>query len=235
MAKRKFIINIIFNTFRWNEHRLEKDWIDDRIDKFMNFTLCSLKLQTNQDFVALVQYEPLSEENVQKALQKYDKLPENVRFVTPKGNPILKHLEGYDILYLIRLDSDDAYHKSFIQQLHDYQPREKTKVIINQKGYLYDSTQNRLAYVFYESPQFYTFIYKVPEYLDGKKYLLSGGHAGAIALDHEIQDKRNFLNIVHSSNVLKTPKHLNHKNIIQNPEEVNTIVKQFLGKTVFGV
>lgn len=229
MGKRKFIINITFNTFRWNEHRLEKDWIDDRIEKFMKFSLRSLKLQTNQDFMALVQYDPLSEENIKQALERYDKLPENVRFVIPKGNPILKHIEGYDTLYLIRLDSDDAYHKSFIQQLHDFQPKKDTKVIINQKGYLYDSTRNRLAHVFYESPQFYTFIYKVPEYLAGKKYLLSGGHAGAIALEHEILDKRNFLNIVHSSNVLKTPRHLNYKNIIHNPEEVSAIVKQFLG------
>lgn len=229
MEKRKFIINIIFNTFRWNERRLEKDWVDDRIEKFMKFSLRSLKLQTNQDFLTLVQYDPLSEENVKQALEKYDKLPENIQFVIPKGNPILKHLEGYDTLYLIRLDSDDAYHKSFIQQLHVYQPKADTEVIINQKGYLYDTIRNRLAHIFYESPQFYTFIYKVPEYLSGKRYTLPGDHAGAITLKHEILDKRNFLNIVHSSNVLKTSRHIPYKDIIRNSEEVRAIVKEYLG------
>lgn len=229
MEKRKLIINITFNTFRFNEHRLEKGWIDDRVEKFMKFCLPSLKLQTNQDFLTLVQYDPLSEEYVNKALVKYGKLPENVRFVSARGNPVLKHIDGFDTLYLIRLDSDDAYHKSFIQQLHDYKPKVDTEVLINQKGYLYDSTTNRLAHIVYESPQFYTFIYKVPEYLAGKRYSLPGGHAGAIKLKHEILDKRNFLNIVHSSNVLKTPKHLYYKNIIPDPAEVRAIVKEFLG------
>ncbi len=228
MEKRKFIINIIFNTFRWNEHRLEKDWIDDRIEKFMKFSLRSLKLQTNQDFLALVQYDPLSEEYVKQALEKYDKLPENVQFVIPKGNPILKYIEGYDTLYLIRLDSDDAYHKSFIQQMHDYQPKEDTEVIINQKGYLYDSIRNRLTYYFFESPSFYTLIYKVPEYLAGKRYKLPGGHAGAITLKHEILDKMNFLNIAHSSNVSKkTAAHFGRS--ISDPKKVSAILKEYLG------
>lgn len=230
MEKRIYIINIVLNTFHFSEDRLKKDWIDDRIEKFMKFTLQSLKLQTNQDFTALILYDPLSEEFVKQALERYEKLPDNIRFIKPRENPTSKLIRGYDTLFLIRMDSDDAYHKSFIQQLHDYQPRENTEVIINQNGYLYDSINNRLVKVFYESPQYYTFVYKVAEYLVGKKrYVLSGGHASAIKLNHEIIDKLNFLNIVHSSNVLKTPKHLGSKNILSDPDKVNGIIKEYLG------
>ena len=229
MEKRKFIVNIVLNTFRFSEDRLKKDWIDDRIEKFMKFTLRSLKLQTNQDFMAYILYDPLSEEHVKQALERYEKLPDNIRFIKPAENRTSKLIQGYDTLFLIRMDSDDAYHKTFIQQLHDYQPEENLEVIINQNGYLYDSINNRLVQVFYESPQYYTFVYKVPEYLAGKRYALSGGHAGAIKLNHEIIGELNFLNIIHSSNVLKTPEHLGSKNIISDPDEVDRIVKEYIG------
>jgi hypothetical protein len=229
MEKRKLIINIVLNTFRFSEDRLKKDWIDDRIEKFMKFTLRSLKIQTNQDFMAYVLYDPLSEDYVKQSLEQYERLPDNIQFIKPVENQTATLIQGYDTLFLIRLDSDDAYHKSFIQQLHDYQPKESTEVIINQNGYLYDSINNRLVEIFYESPQYYTFVYQVPEYLAGKRYVLSGGHAGAIKLRHELIDKPNFLNIVHSSNVLKTPKHLGSKDIISDSDEVNRIVKEYLG------
>lgn len=229
MEKRKLIINIVLNTFRFSEDRLKKDWIDDRIEKFMKFTLQSLKIQTNQDFMAYILYDPLSEEYVKQSLERYEKLPDHIQFIKPAENQTLKLIQGYDTLFLIRMDSDDAYHKSYIQQLHGYQPGEGSEVIINQNGYLYDSINNRLLKIFYESPQYYTFIYKVPEYLAGKRYALSGGHAGAIQLKHEIISELNFLNIIHSSNVLKTPKHLGFKNIISDSDEVNSIIKEYLG------
>jgi len=229
MEKRKYIVSIALNTFHFSEDRLEKDWIEDRIEKFMAFTLKSLKLQTNQDFLAYVLYDPLSEDYVKQALEKYEILPDHIQFIKPRENETAKLIVGYDTLYVIRMDSDDAYHKTFIQQLHDYQPKEDTEVLINQNGYLFDSINNRLTKVFYESPQYYTFVYKVPDYLAKKRYALVGGHAGAIQLKHELIDKPNFLNIVHSSNVLKTPKHLGHKNIISDPDEVSAIIKDYLG------
>ncbi|WP_025753400.1 glycosyltransferase [Priestia megaterium] len=225
--KKKIIINIAFNTFGFTEDRLTEKWINNRMDLFMNYTVQSLKSQTNQDFLTLVLYDASTKALIDRALSNYEKLPSNIKFTDKlEQRKIIEYsIKGYDYLYLVRIDSDDMYHKTYIEQLHQYQHKPQTEVIINQNGYLYDIVNQVIAPQYHFCPSFYTLIYKTEEYLKGKRYILPGGHAGAITLNHEIITKRNFLNIIHKKNTL--PKRILEKNTILSDKDAKKILKEF--------
>lgn len=227
--KKKIIVTIAFNTFGFTEERFTKKWIDYRMKLFMNYTVQSLKAQTNQNFLTLVRYADETKPLIEEALSKYEKLPANIKFTGKEYHRIVKEaIKGYDYLYLVRIDSDDMYHQTYIEQLHRYKHKKDTEVIINQNGYLYDTRTNAVAPIFYESPQFFTLIYKTSDYINGKRISTPGGHSGAIKLKHEIIPKRNFLNIIHQHNTL--PKNILKKDSIVSAEEAERILKQFFGK-----
>lgn len=128
----------------------------------------------------------------------------NIRFGTNMESvrAILAFANGSEQLYIARLDSDDLYHKTFVQQLYDIQPQQQTMALINQNGYLWDSVNNEMAPAFHRSPQFYVYLYKTAEYAAGYRVKLPGRgtHGNVIELPHELLAPRNYVNIVHSSN-----------------------------------
>lgn len=229
--KKKIIIISSLNTMNFRKERLEKEWIEYRIDIFMKYTMKSLKQQTNQDFLAFIFYENDSEDILREALAKYEKLPDNIQFTCLKeSKQITENITGYDYLYLVRIDSDDMYHKSYVQKLHDYMPREETQVLINQNGYLYDSINIRLGKYYNESPSPYTLIYKTKDYLENFRYKLQGGHPGAIRLPHEIMDGYNFVVTVHSQNTSTQFRYKNNVEIINDSSMVSKILEDYMGK-----
>lgn len=133
---------------------------------------------------------------------------------------------------LVRLDCDDMYHKNFIQKLHDYTPKKSAKALINQNGYIYDSIKKGIIKTYRKSPPFYTLIYKVDDYINGKRYNMPGGHTYAIKLSHEILAGRNYVIVIHSKNTSKNTsgsyRKSNHKNRITNKNKVKQILKNFM-------
>ncbi|MGF7060017.1 glycosyltransferase [Brassicibacter mesophilus] len=257
MSKKIIIFTSFNNWNQWGEsdNRIyTKEWIDQRISIFMNYTLKSLKIQTNQNFLHLIMYDPTTKELIQQALANYDKLPDNIRFVSPNEyhNQISENIKGYDYLYLVRLDSDDMYHKSYIQQLHNYIHNENTKVLINRRGYIYDSANNRLAKYYHFSPQFYTEIYKVNDYQQGKRHGISGHHLRAYNLPYEILKNPNFINHKHTNNTdfdfPKNNKNVNRNiwqgngnskceligNLYRDKNEIEKILEEFIGPITIG-
>lgn len=237
MEKKFILINIYLNTLvKNNPDRLTKEWLANRIEIFMKYTLQSLIHQTNQDFLTLIQYEDESREIVSKELDKYKKLPENIRFVTPGEYKELeiKSMQGSDYFYYVRIDSDDMYNKSYIQQLHDHGSDENTEVLISQNGYLYDSVHNQITSTWRLSPPFYAFIYKTYDYLKGKRYVIPGGHTDVIKFKHVILKRPNYVIVVHSSNdytqfrVMNSSAIKNDKNIITDPPRVKGILSNFM-------
>ncbi len=230
-GSKKVIVYSDFNTLPFSNKRFSKEWIEKRIDIFMKYTLKSLKLQSNQDFLSLLKYEDKSKKIIEHTLSKYTQLPENIRFV-PKSefdNIVKKNIEGFEYLFLVRLDSDDLYHKSFIQQMHDYKHDITTEAIINQNGYIYDCIKKRLAKFPHKSPNYYTLIYKANEYINGKKYVIPGGHPNVIKLlNHEILNKPNYIRNVHSANDSSTFRLANSKNIIKDNKEIKRILSEFM-------
>jgi GT2 family glycosyltransferase len=141
-------------------------WIKNRINVFMNYTCKSLINQTNQDFTALVVYDDKTEEVIISELKNYGDLPENIIFIGKSiaDKFIKEKIAGSEYAYFVRIDSDDMYHKSYIQKLYDYIPLKETAAIINEWAYLYDSFNNKLYVCHAKILSSYTLIYKTEEY-----------------------------------------------------------------------
>ncbi|MGM0923095.1 MAG: glycosyltransferase family A protein [Bacillota bacterium] len=227
MTKRRIVIEINFNNYGMNPQRTTEEWIENRISIFQKYTLKSLKKQTNQNFLTVVKLAEGCSEIINRALQKYEPLPDNIKFGTSieSQRRIEAYIQGYEELYVARQDSDDLYHKSFVQQLHNYRHKPSTEVLINQDGYMWDTVDNRMIHIHFESPQYYTFVYTAKDYLDGKRYILPGGHGYAIRLPHEILKNRNYVNIVHPS---ITSKKRVPKGIGFAPEVMKKILDGFM-------
>lgn len=206
MENRRVVVYIPFNNLnvmgKINE-ALTWEWINKRISIFMNYTLKSLKNQTNQNFTAYVVYHSESNSLIKRALSEYPPLPANIHFISDSGyeEAIKKGIEGYKYLYEVHLHSDDMYHRSFIEQIHNYGPKDETVVLICQNGYIYDSMSGRLAKYFNFSSSFNCFVYKAEDYLTGQRYVLQS-YMGAIRLPHEILEKPNYINHCHDNNVV---------------------------------
>lgn len=209
--------------------RLSEDWINYRINIFMNYTYKSFINQTNQSYIYFIKYDPLSEYLIKKSLSKYPQLPNNIQFIPNNkvNNHINKEILDYDYFYLVRIDADDMFHPTFIQQLIDYTPKSNTKVLINQKGYIYDIQNDMLATWFYYSPPFYTVIYSVEDFKNGKFYNFFSGHKDAIKLEHEILDKENFMVIVHGKNTATKFFSIFNTRLIEDSDFKNSILNEF--------
>lgn len=204
MNNKLIVIDIPFNTaFRnINPDRLKKDWIDYRINIFMNYTFNSLVNQTNQNFLCFLRYDKESESLIFDALSKYPKLPNNIIFTPNFNKEISQRIENYDFFYHVRLDSDNMYHREFIDKLHKFKYYDGLECILCQSGYIYDSVNDKLGTWHFESPPFYTFLYKTQDYINNFRYKLKSGHASAIEFKHEIFPERNFVVVIHEKNLL---------------------------------
>lgn len=227
--KRKVVIEINFNNYGMNPERLSREWLEDRIRIFQNLTLRSLKKQTNQNFLAVVKLAGGCSDLVEEILAQYKPLPANVQFGTSieSKRRMEAYIEGAQELYIARLDSDDLYHKSFVQQLHDYKPKPGTVALVNTHGYTWDRVNGLMEKSYHPCMAFYTFIYSVPDFLSGYRVQIpnGGGHKNVILLPHEIFDGRNYVNVIHNSNF--SVKKLQKKEIL-SPKEMEQVLSQFM-------
>lgn len=211
---------------------LTAQWIKYRMKIFMKYTLQSLLKQTNQNFHAFIRYTERTEAIIRAELAKYPKLPANIRFVAENKyeEKLRKTVGANPYFYLVRLDCDDTYHHAFIDQLQKYMPKSGTRALINQAGYIYDSTRHRMATVSKSSPPFYTWIYKSEQYFSGFRYKTVDGHSGVIKHKHEIlttAGKRNYMVVVHNRNTLNQ-RLLNKTNFISNRAKVDAILSKYI-------
>jgi hypothetical protein len=198
---------------------------------FMQYTLRCLIKQTNQNFTALIRYAEATEDVIVPLLNSYDPLPGNIRFIprASKLNEEIIRTAGFEDLYLVHLDCDDMYDRSFIQQLHDYNPRKKTRALINQHGYVYDSVNQRMAKVTMPSPPFYTYLYKAEEYLQGTRFKAQGHRNVIRSFEHEVltdKENRNFMAVVHERNKLNQ-KLLTRYKFERDRSIVNKVLSKF--------
>ncbi len=242
MKNRTVIITSMFNVKPYIQNgrdRYTKEWINYRIKVFQEFTLRSLKLQTNQDFNFFLCYEDATDELIKSALNKYEPLPSNVHFVMKSKyrEDIKEYLKDYEYVYFVRLDSDDAYHKTFIQQLYDYNPKPETVSLINRSGYIYDSINKSIGKCYCKVVTFYTFIYKTQDYLNGKIYNqdftdIDNEQYIAIRVPHEFIEKRNYLWHVHGKNTITSFNNwfTQVDDASDDIEVVNKIISEYIGE-----
>ena len=198
---KKVIIQIPFNVQGFNKkNELDDKWIRYRLMLFVNYNLKSLKAQTNQHFTAILRCRNETIPRIKELIEK--DLPENVLIagIMEYKKKIIELIEGYNYLYLVRMDSDDLYIKTFVDTIQNYSPKPDTEVLISQNCYTYDIIQKRLAYFFYNSPQSFVLIYKTIDYERGKRYFLKNGHGGAILLKYKLIPGVNYMDTVHGRN-----------------------------------
>lgn len=82
MTTRRIVIEINFNNYGMNPNRLTKEWIEERLEIFHQYTLKSLKKQSNQNVITVVKLAEGCKEIVEEALQKAEPYPENIIFGT---------------------------------------------------------------------------------------------------------------------------------------------------------
>lgn len=184
-----------------------KEWINKRVAIFMKFTLKSLLNQTNPHYLAYIVYHDSSRAYIDQALFRYPPLPSNIRFISASEyeSTVISQLYGYKYWYELHLYSDDMYHKSYIDMLYNYKPKPKTKVLICQNGYIYNSISDVLAKYFNFSSSFNCLIYKVSDYRKGVRHNIfqpseTGIWTGAIQLPHEIIHHPVYINHSHDAN-----------------------------------
>ncbi|MBE0340012.1 hypothetical protein E4V51_01020 [Paenibacillus sp. 28ISP30-2] len=208
---RKIVIEINFNNYGMNPNRLTREWISERLDVFRTFTLRSLLSQTNADFLSVVKLAGGCSDIVEDELAKREPLPDPIRFGTSieSKRRINAYIEATDELLIARIDSDDLYHQSCVQQLHDYEFQPDTVALVNQMGYLWDAVEGQMAPVFHRSPSFYVFRYQAKDFLDDYRIVIpgKGTHGYVTELPHEVIPHRNYVNVIHAANtsVKKVP------------------------------
>lgn len=251
IKKIKILIYSNFNTPNYmNSPYLEEsskkilfeEWIDSRMDIFFNYTLKSLKAQTNQNFTAVYNYTDPSEELVLKAIEKRGGLPENVLFV-PRSEyeyVVDELIEGYDRLYLTKLDSDDMYINTFVDTLLNLDIKDDTEAIICSHGYLHDTVTGKLKKMWHMSSSFHTYIYKLDE--EAVKYytldltpldFLDESHFSPLKHKYEYFDEYCYVWNIHSNN---SSSKFNMPNttvfkaleLVENESDIKDIMDKFM-------
>lgn len=194
--------------------RTNRDWLENRLAIFENFTLKCLKKQSVQDFTAVYAIEDSSEEVINEILQQYGPLPSNVMFVKKSEytNVITSLCQGYDMLYLTRLDSDDMYPQEFVKTLHNFPIKENTQELLCQEGFIYHSPSNQLAEYYHQMFTYYTFIYRL--YKEDTRFsslpitpmdlLVNFPHGATMNYVYETIPGRQFIFHIHGTNTDST-------------------------------
>lgn len=223
--------------------RFDKEWITNRMSIFMKFTAQSLMNQSDQRFIALYAYEDATESYINEELSKYPKLEDNIIFI--KKTEYMKKLdeitEGYDMLLLSRLDSDDLYRENFVKNLMEHDIKDETEELLCQRGYIYDSVNNRLAEYYHKQFTFYTFIYRLGEgtnkfsslSVSPMELLIDFSHFRTIDYNYEPLMGRNFMFMIHKNNSDSKFADYNYgfnrvERFITNQQEIEDILYEFL-------
>ncbi|MHC1750271.1 MAG: glycosyltransferase family A protein [Cellulosilyticaceae bacterium] len=228
----KFIVLVNFNNAKWNDLRLTKEWIEHRMHIFMNYTYKSLRNQTNQDFETVVLYDVLSEQNILEALSQYEKVPETVHILpVSEGLAFINEaIQSYDYLCYNKIDSDNLYHKDFIQYLHDYMPNDETTILVSPNGYVYNALTGEMARYSSTYASLYTHLYTVSDYLNKIRHPVPvGGLENCPQIICEIIEYPNFIINVHDSNVLNSTRLLHPSRLIHDQALITTLWEEFTG------
>ena len=222
------IMQSSFNCAGFNkENEVNEEWIKSRLKIFINYTLKSMKAQTNQWFTLLLRCREDTIPFIKKETEGL--FPDNVLItgVLEYEQKIKDLIKDYDYFYLARVDSDDLWAKTFVDMLHNFFPKPETELLINQYCYNYDIIHNKMVSCFHPSPQSYVLIYKVKEYLEGKRHKLPGGHWAAQTKINEKIIGYNYMDTVHTTNTSSTFESFKREVITIEGEEKNEILLEF--------
>lgn len=235
----KEILHIVRNEFTRNIQHPDK-WWNERLKIYEYYCLKSIKNQTNKNFLLLMDLEWVPDhiqEKIKKILEKsnLEFVIRDVKRISLKDS-LKNYLKHYKFVYNTRIDSDDLFHEEVIDEIqsHDIINRH---AYVYQKGYCYDSVENKLRHYFMPSPPFSTIVYPMKIYLDEEKqqqYRIFKSHDTLVHnMPYTVLSENKFIVNAHSTNRITTyfhnykiPKKYNFQNEI-NKSEINNILKNF--------
>lgn len=176
-------IHIIHSDFSRNVGK-DLAWFQYRLSILENYTLRSLKGQTNQNFYYVVYLRKcfpeelvptlkkiLTESGLKHALIYYDKEDDIKKQIT-------EHFPTAKYIYATRIDSDDMFHKDAVAEIQSYK-FEWRRALVYQHGYCYDCINKKMRNHVVPCPPFHTVMYPYETYLnldEATKY--RGTHSG---------------------------------------------------------
>ncbi len=178
-----------------------KEWIARRLELFMKYTYNSLLHQTNQDFICLLRCTPNTEDIIHQYLEQYPVLTKNIFFTSRAEKIIDDSIKQYGNLYRTIIDSDNMFHDTFIEQLHQFKHNPFTLSIISQEGYILDDMTKQVTKIFHQSPSFYAAIYSLDTYQWLYPRRLFEKHWDAIKYPYELMKGANYCICTHDINV----------------------------------
>ena len=198
MKKRKIYITTPLNTMGFSYAReVDQSWLLRRLEIMKKYTANSLEIQTNSNFDWHI---IVRKETKSFIKQNFDcKIPYDI--VTPEESDelIYKTADLYDDLLLIRLNSDDCYHKDFIKTVLAFDYTEEKEALVFQMGYMWYQDEDIVVKRYFPSPPFYAFIYKAKEYAEGKRYDVAGHNHVRIDLKTHALRENLWLWLVHEN------------------------------------
>lgn len=154
------IIKHYVAIFLYKKSGRGKDWLDKRIDLAYDTSLRSLKNQTNKDFETVIVTNRDSISQVKARLGK------NFTYIISKKDLDRKlDKRPKDLVYVTRLDSDDMYHPTVIEDIRSMNVAGYSG-LINQDGYLFDANSGKMAEFHHDNIAFQTVIHRGDEWRD---------------------------------------------------------------------
>ncbi|KAA0970572.1 hypothetical protein FPY71_08720 [Aureimonas fodinaquatilis] len=240
----KYVFTIPFNIKRFPARtelqnpltgRLSEAWISYRIRIFMNFTCKCLINQSNQDFDAFLLCDPISFDFIKTEISKYYELPENIRMIdgVDHSDFLLKSMNGFERYCHTKLDSDNLYHREYVEYLHRHDPKPETQFLAFTKGYAFDANRGKTALYRATHEYFYARVGQVKTWTEDYKVLQPiGTTAEAKLIPHElVHEPAMFLITCHDSNVSNTTSLVQPTRTIHDPETLSDIWLGFTGET----
>ncbi len=207
------IIYIPFTGVGKNPYKGD-DWFRDRIQIFKNYTLKSLRNQTNKNYILWLSFRPEEANNplVEELAKEFegnntivfsydgliyfdDRNQENNATLHKRLFRSIERLGYYfkrkeaDWIYLTRIDSDDMFHKDVVQLIQDQEPFEGALTL--QNGLIYNKdTQEVAEWNPLTNPPFHTLMMKRETFFDPSKHILAYGgfksHEDIARLKHKV-------------------------------------------------
>ncbi len=163
--------HIVFTRFDTHSaQQYDKDWLKYRIEIFKKYTLQSLLNQTNRNFVLWIRYCWDFYKEVQE-LNEYLKTTGIKCFFTyfdTVNDKMIDEMNEYvkdvDLVLETRIDSDDMYHCSVVDEIQTQILKEK-QIFTFLHGYIYQESTKQLWY-YNDAIPFYTCVYPSEVYID---------------------------------------------------------------------
>lgn len=186
-----------------------EQWMKDRWELFLKYTVPSVQKQTCKNFEWLIVFDPATPTKYTMEAKIYGTilLHKNFRVACQT------HISTGGIVITSRMDNDDSLHKDYISNIHEwYRRKGKTGVLTYPVGWIFKPHKNKLFHVRYMKNQFLTLVEKADKKV---RTILFTRHTRAIEYFklHRLEYGHRWCTIVHENNLanrgfgVKVPPH----------------------------